>query len=106
MTTFTVRGTRNGSLVHVTWTDGRLTGDPPTVDLLLTEAELVASIHHDDHAARTYPELRNLPTEPLAEPGAAYQLIAHILDNIRDTTGEVPTRHGHGQTAVRPIATD
>lgn len=90
MSTFTVRGTRNGSLVHVTWTDGRLTGDPPTVDLLLNEAEIVASLHHDDHAARAYPELRALPVEPLSDPGAAYRLIAHILDSIRDTTGHVP----------------
>lgn len=99
MTTFTVRGTRNGSVVHVTWSDGRLTGDPPTVDLILTEAENVASIHHDDHGANAYPELRALPAEPLAAPCPAYLLIAHVLDNIRDTTGDVPTR-GHGQTAT------
>lgn len=99
MTTFTVRGTRNGSLVHVTWSDGRLTGDPPTVDLILTEAENVASIHHDDHAAKAYPELHALPAEPLAAPNPAHLLIAHVLDNIHETTGDVPPG-GHGQTST------
>ena len=47
--TFTVRGTRNGSLVHVTWTDGTLTGDPPTVDLLEVQAEIADTVHDDAH---------------------------------------------------------
>jgi hypothetical protein len=88
--TFTVRGVRNGSLVHATWTDGRLTGDPPTVDLLRTQAELVSVIRTDDVAARAYPDLAGLPAEPLADPVSAYRLIVHVFDTIRETSGEVP----------------
>jgi hypothetical protein len=88
---FTVHGTRNGSLVHATWTDGHLTGDPPTVDLLYTQAELVGVVHSDAVAARAFPELAELPVEPLADAASAYQLIAHVFDTIRDTTGtDVP----------------
>ncbi|WP_214369821.1 hypothetical protein [Pseudonocardia sp. H11422] len=87
---FTVRGTRNGSLVHVTWIDGELTGDPPTVDLLLTEAEIVEVLRDDDHACRAYPELRDLPAEPLTDPLSARRLITHVLDTVRDTTGDAP----------------
>jgi hypothetical protein len=88
--TFTVRGVRNGSLVHATWTDGRLTGDPPTVDLLCTQAELVGVIHADDVAARAFPDLAALPSEPLADPASAYRLIVHVFDAVRDTAGDVP----------------
>ncbi|MHA6794378.1 hypothetical protein ACVGVM_12855 [Pseudonocardia bannensis] len=90
MTSFTVRGTRNGSLVHVTWTDGELIGDPPTVDLLLTEAEIVEVLRDDDRAARACPELRDLPAEPLADPIGAHRLITYVLDSVRETTGDVP----------------
>ncbi|MEN3301664.1 hypothetical protein [Pseudonocardia sp.] len=88
MTSFTVRGTRNGSLVHVTWTDGELTGDFPTVDLVHTEAELVAVLHDDPHAAGAYRELVALPGEPLADAAAAYRLVVHVLDAVRETTGD------------------
>ncbi|MCW2722458.1 hypothetical protein [Pseudonocardia sp.] len=88
MTSFTVRGTRNGSLVHVTWTDGALTGDPPTVDLLHTQAELVAVLHGDPHAANAYPELVALPEDPLTDSRAAYRLVVHVLDSVRETTGD------------------
>ncbi|HVW45135.1 MAG TPA: hypothetical protein VHC18_27675 [Amycolatopsis sp.] len=87
---FTVHGTRNGSLVDATWTDGRLTGDPPTVDLLYTQAELVQVVHADAVAARAFPDLAALPADPLADAASAYRLIAHVFDTIRDTTGDVP----------------
>ncbi|WP_300019163.1 hypothetical protein [Pseudonocardia sp.] len=87
---FTVRGTRNGSLVHVTWTDGTLTGDPPTVDLLEVQADIADTMHGDDHAARAFPALAALPPHPLADPSSAYRLIIHVFDSVRQTEGAVP----------------
>lgn len=87
---FTVRGTRNGSLVHVTWTDGALTGDPPTVDLLEVQAEIADSVHDDAHAARAFPALAALPPDPLTDPAGAYRLIVHVFDSVRQTEGAVP----------------
>ena len=92
MTTFTVRGTRNGSLVHVTWSDCALSGDPPTVDLVRTQAEIVTTLHDDGRAARAFPDLGALPAEPLAVPEAAHSLICHVIDTVRGTAGDVPSR--------------
>lgn len=44
---FRVEGSRNGSLVHLTWNGGVLTGDPPTIDLLEVEAELLRQVPQD-----------------------------------------------------------
>lgn len=88
--TFTVRGTRNGSLVHVTWTDGTLTGDPPTVDLLEVQAEIADTMHGDEHAARAFPALAALPPDPLTDPASAYHLIVHVFDTVRQTEGAAP----------------
>ncbi|GAA3239333.1 hypothetical protein GCM10017691_40360 [Pseudonocardia petroleophila] len=90
MSTFTVKGSRNGSLVHVTWTDGRISGDFPTVDLLLTEAELVPILHTDAYAARALPHLDGMAAAPLQDAAAAYRLIVHVMDSVRETTGDVP----------------
>lgn len=90
MTTFTVKGSRNGSLVHVTWTDGELSGDFPTVDLLLTEADLVPILHSDAYAARALPHLGEMTDAPLRDAAAAYQLIVHVLDSVHESTGDVP----------------
>ena len=92
MTTFTVKGSRNGSLVHITWTDGEISGDFPTVDLLLTEAELVPILHADAYAARAMPDLDGLAEAPLRDPTTAYRLIAHVMDSVRETTGDVPVQ--------------
>lgn len=90
MTTFTVKGSRNGSLVHVTWTDGVLSGDFPTVDLVLAEAELAPVVHVDGYAARALPDLGDLTDSPLRDAATAYRLIVRVLDNVRETIGEVP----------------
>lgn len=90
MTTFTVKGSRNGSLVHITWTDGQISGDFPTVDLLLTEAELIPILHTDAYAARALPDLHRMADSPLADPAAAYRLITHVMDSVREATGNVP----------------
>lgn len=91
MTTFTVRGGRNGSQVHVTWSDGHLSGDPPTVDLLEVEAELVR-LHVDDRLswAHVVDPQHTLPGDPLADPVAAWRLIQSVLDVVQSGSGDLP----------------
>lgn len=90
MSTFTVRGSRNGSLVHVTWTDGQLSGDFPTVDMVHAAADLVPIVRTDSYAARAMPVLRSGMEHPLQDPATAYRLIASLLDTVRESTGDVP----------------
>ncbi len=88
---FTIKGSRNGSRVQVTWSDGVLTGDPPTLDLLAIEAEL-ASLHAGDRhswAAVTDPQ-GTLPADPLRDPDAAWTLIASVLDSVTAGDGDLP----------------
>lgn len=88
---FTIRGARNGSRVHVTWTDGVLSGDPPTVDLLHVEAELAATYPGDRHtwAAVAAPG-GSLPADPLSDPDAAWTLITSVFDSVRAGEGDLP----------------
>lgn len=91
MTTFSVKGSRNGSKVRVTWTDGVLSGDPPTVDLVHVEAEL-AQLHPEDRQSWSFvmdPEHR-LPNNPLADPAASWRLICSVLDTVQGGEGELP----------------
>lgn len=88
---FTVRGGRNGSRVHICWTDGVLSGDPPTVDLVQVEAELVTVFPED---LRTWghhvdPD-GTMPRAPLADPTAAWRLICSVLDTISEAEGDLP----------------
>ncbi|MBS4728590.1 hypothetical protein MSM1_09690 [Mycobacterium sp. SM1] len=88
---FTVRGSRNGSRVHVTWTDGKLTGDPPTIDLILVEAEL-ALFHPEDRqswAGLVYAGA-GLSNQPLSDAPSAYRLINSVLDTITTVEGDAP----------------
>lgn len=91
MASFTVRGGRNGSQVHITWTDGKLAGDPPTVDLVEVEAELAGLHTHDrlSWAQVVDPESK-LPADPLADPAAAWQLITSVLDTVQSAEGDLP----------------
>jgi hypothetical protein len=91
VTTFTVRGGRNGSQVQITWTDGRLSGDPPSVDLVEIEAELVA-LNPDDQqswSAVMYPG-HALPADLLADPVMSWRLIESVLDTVQAVDGDVP----------------
>jgi hypothetical protein len=101
---FTVRGSRNGSLVHVTWAEGgTITGDPPTVDLLHTQAEMLSTLRNDNIGMRAYPELaQENPTNPLDDPATAHRLIAHVLDSIRDAYGDLPEDTSTAQKARAP----
>jgi hypothetical protein len=101
---FTVRGSRNGSLVHVTWTEGgTLTGDPPTVDLLHTQAEMLATLRQDSIGRRAFPELAPelSADDPLADPVSAQHLITHVLDSVRETLGDVAADAGAARKGGR-----
>ncbi len=41
MTTFAISGERNGRHITITWTDGELSGDPPTVWWLRQYAKMI-----------------------------------------------------------------
>ena len=99
MTTFTVRGGRNGSQVHVTWSDGQLSGDPPTVDLVQVEAEL-AQLHPHDRLSwsQVVDPDHTLPADPLADRSASWRLIRSVLDTVHSGDGDLPAE---AATAVR-----
>jgi hypothetical protein len=99
MTTFTVRGSRNGSQVHITWTDGQLSGDPPTIDLVQVEAEL-ARLHPHDRLSwsQVVDPDHSLPVDPLAEPVACWRLIRSVLDSVHSGEGDLPAE---AQAAMR-----
>lgn len=88
---FTVRGSRNGSQVAITWTGGKLDGDPPTVDLVTIEAEL-AKLHPGDRQSWSYLSYANdtLTEDPLADPTSAWRLIRSVVDTIRTVEGDAP----------------
>lgn len=87
---FTVRGGRNGSQVFVTWTDGDLSGDPPTVDLVHVEAEL-AVLHPDDaHSWSAVQQYGALREKPLEDPEIAWHLISSVLDTVAAVDGDIP----------------
>lgn len=79
--TFTVRGHRNGSLVHVTWTSGALSGDPPTVDAVEVEAEIASLSDKDRMAKRATLTARS---DPLADVLSAARLVCHVIDRVAE----------------------
>jgi hypothetical protein len=88
--TFTVHGGRNGSQVFVTWTDGEISGDPPTVDLVHVEVELAALNPGDCHSWRQVGGYGELPDNPLRDPDMAWRLIASVLDTVTKAEGDLP----------------
>ncbi len=87
--TFTLRGIRNGSLVAVTWVNGVLDGDPPTVDLVEVEADLavagradplVERLHGAGHRSGTAADL-------LGDPDAALELVRQVVDRVTEVVG-------------------
>jgi hypothetical protein len=81
ITAFTMRGLRNGSPVHITWSDGHLSGDPPTVDLLEVEAEIeaVGGLDHMARRAGTTPS-----PHPLADVATAARLAYRVIDRVTE----------------------
>jgi hypothetical protein len=92
VTSFSVRGSRNGSLVRVTWTDGRVGGDPPTVDLIEVEAQLATIGAADERFSAWFSERYGdaPPPDPLADPSAAWRLIANVIDVVNEVEGDAP----------------
>lgn len=87
---FTVRGGRNGSQVFVTWTDGAISGDPPTVDLIHVEAELAVLNPDDSHSWNAVRQYGALRANPLQDPDVAWHLIASVLDTVTAVEGDRP----------------
>ena len=86
-TAFTVRGSRNGSLVEVTWSGGALSGDFPTCDLVEVQAAMAVGAQGDPAYGREVSALYGqLPQEPLDDPEATYRVVEQVLDAIRDVT--------------------
>lgn len=88
---FTVHGSRNGSQVHISWTGGKLAGDPPTVDLVMVEAEL-AKLHPGDKQSWSHVTDADgtLADEPLTDATSAWRLIRSVLDTISGVEGDAP----------------
>ena len=84
---FTGRGTRNGSLVAVTWVDGHLTGDYSTVDLVETFADLVEASYQDGYLGARLDRPKCPGPRGLHNPVFAYELILRTIDSVRETTG-------------------
>ena|ERR1700728_2930601 len=87
-TSFVVRGLRNGSVVSVAWRDGRLTGDPPTVDLIVVETALVAANRLDSHFAGAVGFDIETDGPLLADPVAAFSLVERVVDRITEVVAE------------------
>lgn len=88
--TFTIRGARNGSQVFLTWSDGALSGDPPTVDLVQIEAELAVLHPQDRQSWSKVGGYGSLPENPLLDPDAAWLLIVSVLDVVSHGEGNLP----------------
>ena len=87
---FRAIGMRNGSQVSVTWREGRLDGDPPTVDLVRVETELARinagdTIHYDDELIRLLSLARD---DPLADPTFAFHVVSRVLDTVRQVQAD------------------
>jgi hypothetical protein len=87
---FTVRGSRNGSQVFVTWTDGVVSGDPPTVDLIQVEAELAALHPGDAQSWNRVAGFGELGATPLNDADSAWKIISSVLDTVSSVEGEAP----------------
>jgi hypothetical protein len=87
---YTVRGSRNGSQVFVTWADGQLRGDPPTVDLVQVEAELAALYPDDRQSWGHVNAFGPMGEDPLADPERSWALISSVLDTVSTVEGDVP----------------
>ena len=84
-TRFTVRGSRNGSLVEITWDRGKLSGDYPTCDLVEAQAEIGATGLADPHFHDRFMQAHGeLPDDPLQDPQATYRVMQVVIDSIRE----------------------
>lgn len=94
---FTVRGMRNGSLVHVTWVDGAISGDPPTVDLVEVACDILRESADDPLVRRMEDRRVERGADPLSDAGSALAVIASVFDRVQqvvrtDDDQEEPAR--------------
>lgn len=82
-TSFSVRGVRNGSAVSVTWVEGTLGGDPPTVDLIELEDEL-GTVGDLDPFARRSREGDAAVSGSLSDPVHALAVIRQVIDRVTE----------------------
>lgn len=87
---FELRGVRNGSVVTVGWVHGRLVGDPPTVDLVEIEADLMSIASTDRFIQRADPQAMSGYSDPLARADSALALIRNVVDRITRLTVDTP----------------
>jgi hypothetical protein len=92
---FTVTGSRNGSPVRIVWDQGRLAGDPPTIDLVLVLAAARAAVATDPMARRALSEVGGLSLEDAVQ---ACELVCAVLDRL----DEVDPAHLAAQAGVTP----
>lgn len=83
---FSVSGVRNGSLVSIRWVEGKLDGDPPTVDLIEEEVELALTNREDMLVYDHYLDdlIRKCQSYPLADPAVTYYIVTRVIDTIRE----------------------
>lgn len=83
---FTVTGHLAGAAATVTWTNGRLTGDPWAVRAVLERAR---SLEGTDIGPIEGPYTNRLH---MRTPIGAITVIAETFDAVDDVTGDVPER--------------
>lgn len=95
---FEVRGVRNGSVLTLTWDHGHLSGDPPTVDLIEVEAEVMEISAADPFCLRDGSAPRAADSRvrhPLERADTALALIRRVVDRITRITVLAPAPDGH-----------
>ncbi|KJE23344.1 putative aminoglycoside phosphotransferase [Frankia torreyi] len=84
---FEVRGVRNGSIVTVVWDRGVLDGDPPTIDLVEVEADLVAESRRDPlQRRRDGGAGGGAAAVAVNDPESAFALVVRTLDRVVQVT--------------------
>jgi hypothetical protein len=83
-TSFTVSGIRNGSIVSVTWDQGSVRGDPPTIDLIEMELELAVVGSKDPNFTSAGLLMSDGEGDVLADPERALGLIRRVLDRVTE----------------------
>jgi hypothetical protein len=75
MSTFSLRGHRGGKVIHLAWTDGKLSGDPDAVAMV----QRIAA----DAEGRLISSLTDSTThDHLSNPSSAYSLMCMVFQDV------------------------